>query len=633
MMASGTPEIERDWLKFDILTAGTVLWKCATNKERTISYRKNGEKWTKITSTTSGVSISVAKDDVLEFKGNNADYGGTRKTSGQGSYFAGTATFNASGNISTMLNNSETLPATLALAHLFHSAKVVSAQDLILPYMTLTSSCYYAMFYGCTNLTTAPELPATTLADYCYQYMFRGCTNLVSVSNKLPATTLKNYCYSGMFYGCSKLVEAPYLPATGLVSNCYGSMFYNCSKLQYIHTNFSTTPSDTYTKTWVTGVAAKGVFDKNGKTWNVTGVNGVPTGWLEYSGLAFIITTAGTITWKLSNASGTAKTVSYSTDGSTWTSITSATTAVSISFSAGDVVLWKGEETQYATSSSYYSSFGGTAYFDAVGNIMSLLNNASSITNQYAFCSLFRASRICSASHLRLPTSTYSYCYNSMFRDCISLTTAPELPATNLASSCYYSMFMGCTSLTTAPELPSRIMVKNCYQFMFMYCSSLTTAPELPAKTLAQSCYDYMFRGCTSLTTAPELPAKTLAQSCYQYMFQDCTSLTTAPELPATNLASSCYSNMFNGCTSLTTAPELPATTLASYCYEVMFYGCTSLNKVTCLATSYNRYMVNYWLYNVASTGTFIKNVSMTSWPSGASGIPEGWDVVDYEEE
>ena len=38
------------------------------------------------------------------------------------------------------------------------------------------------MFYGCTNLTTGPELPATTLIDYCYGDMFRNCSNLANVT-------------------------------------------------------------------------------------------------------------------------------------------------------------------------------------------------------------------------------------------------------------------------------------------------------------------------------------------------------------------------------------------------------------------------------------------------------------------
>ena len=92
------------------------------------------------------------------------------------------------------------------------------------------------------------------------------------------------------------------------------------------------------------------------------------------------------------------------------------------------------------------------------------------------------------------------------------------------------------------------IMINDCYQSMFRGCTALTTAPELPATTLANNCYGYMFRDCTALTTAPSLPATTLAYGCYQNMFQGCTALTTIPSLPATTLANNCYGYMFYGC-------------------------------------------------------------------------------------
>ena len=57
-------------------------------------------------------------------------------------------------------------------------------------------------------------------------------------------------------------------------------MFYNCSKLNYIKALFTTTPSDKYTKSWVSGVSKTGTFVKSSAaTWNVKGINGIPTGW------------------------------------------------------------------------------------------------------------------------------------------------------------------------------------------------------------------------------------------------------------------------------------------------------------------------------------------------------------------
>ena len=114
-------------------------------------------------------------------------------------------------------------------------------------------------------------------------------------------------------------------------------------------------------------------------------------------------------------------------------------------------------------------------------------------------------------------------------------------------------------------------------------------------------------------------------------MFSGCTNLTTAPELPATALAISCYRQMFHGCTNLTAAPELPATTLVNYCYQEMFYGCTNLSSITMLATNIpaSGGCLSNWVSGVASTGTFTKAAAMTSLPTGTSGIPKGWTVVN----
>lgn len=148
-----------------------------------------------------------------------------------------------------------------------------------LPATTLASSCYKSMFQGCTALTSAPELPATTMGIYCYQAMFRSCTALTTAP-ALPATTVKYYCYYLMFNGCTALTTAPVLPATTLAEGCYNSMFNGCSRLNYIKAMFTTTPSTTYTQNWVNGVASTGTFVKNSAAeWDVTGVNGIPTGW------------------------------------------------------------------------------------------------------------------------------------------------------------------------------------------------------------------------------------------------------------------------------------------------------------------------------------------------------------------
>ena len=338
--------------------------------------------------------------------------------------------------------------------------------------------------------------------------------------------------------------------------------------------------------------------------------------------LTFEILSAGTI------SATTGMSLEYSINDGEWTTYADA----ELNLQQGDILKLRGNN---ATA----PHFDGTAYFNAYGNAYSVLRatgfaNITELTVTgacaYMFAS-FVGINIVSAENLKLPATTLTDgCYEGMFQMCTALTTSPELPATTLAINCYGGMFAGCSSLTTAPVLPATTLAENCYSGMFNGCSSLTTAPALPATTLAYSCYGGMFNVCTSLTTAPALPATTLSQSCYNNMFYGCTSLTTAPVLPATTLAINCYGGMFQNCTSLTAAPELPATTLVNDCYRSMFYKCNRLNYIKCLATDISASdCTRYWVRNIASTGTFVKNPNMAGWTTGNNGIPTGWTVQD----
>lgn len=117
--------------------------------------------------------------------------------------------------------------------------------------------------------------------NYAFYKLFSYCPNIIDASQLiLPATTLAEGCYNEMFVGCASLVTAPELPATTLANKCYNNMFEDCTKLNYIKALFTTTPSSSYTSDWVSGVSRTGTFIKNkNATWNVTGENGIPSGW------------------------------------------------------------------------------------------------------------------------------------------------------------------------------------------------------------------------------------------------------------------------------------------------------------------------------------------------------------------
>ena len=69
--------------------------------------------------------------------------------------------------------------------------------------------------------------------------------------------------------------------------------------------------------------------------------------------------------------------------------------------------------------------------------------------------------------------SGYNFAFRNLFKDCTSLTKAPELPATKLTTFCYNGMFYNCSSLVKAPELPATYIYDYSYGAMFYNCTRL----------------------------------------------------------------------------------------------------------------------------------------------------------------
>ena len=208
--------------------------------------------------------ITLQPGEYIEICGENQEAGGFL---GQ---FSMTGTIAASGSIMSMVYGEKTneqnqliIPYSKAFggsndnSGLFYvCTSLVAAPEL--PATQLADYCYCEMFQGCTSLVNAPEFHATQLAYSCCSDMFNGCTSLVAAP-ELPATQLANSCYLEMFIGCTSLVAAPELPATQLVDNCYSSMFEGCSSLNFVRVAFADWGDD-FTDTWLDGVAAEGTF-------------------------------------------------------------------------------------------------------------------------------------------------------------------------------------------------------------------------------------------------------------------------------------------------------------------------------------------------------------------------------------
>ena len=201
--------------------------------------------------------------------------------------------------------------------------------------------------------------------------------------------------------------------------------------------------------------------------------------------LSFKFVTDGTVKWQ--NVKGD---IEYSKNGgSTWTAFNGAT----VSATTGDEIWFKGSLTggcgadTETSSSKFYTS----GYFFASGNIQSL-------------CGFYNTLQV--------------YHFSYLFSKCSFLNIDENnkllLPATTLADSCYESMFKGCASLTTAPKLPAATLATYCYSYMFQGCASLNYIKAMFTTTPSTSYMSNWVNGVASSGTFVKNSAATWTSEC-----------------------------------------------------------------------------------------------------------------------
>lgn len=225
-----------EYLHFYIKEGTTTLTFYFKVEYVDLQYSYNKTEWTTATNDT---SIELVPDKKVYFKGTISGY---IKAKNIIKFQATGSPLYAGGSIMSLQDGNPdetTIKYPYEFNNLFYNcSNLIQAPEL--PATTLTNNCYEKMFNACTSLVKAPVLPATTLADCCYMGMFWTCTKLINAP-ELPATELKIGCYSAMFADCTSLVNAPALPAITLVQDCYGNMFQSCISI----TNAPSLPATT----------------------------------------------------------------------------------------------------------------------------------------------------------------------------------------------------------------------------------------------------------------------------------------------------------------------------------------------------------------------------------------------------
>ena len=222
----------QDYLCFTANTAGSTikLKKSLSPTEVTLQTSTDGTTWSDY---TIGTDITLANaGDKVYFRNASEDVTGITTDSRNYYYFDMSGSIAASGNVMSLIDK---------------SCQVTAIS---------TDGCFRRLFYKCSALTTAPELPATTLHSACYTQMFYNCTNLTTAP-ELPATTLEYSCYNQMFFGCSSLNDIKIALPAWVPDNNYNPTYY-----------------------WVKDIKSTGSFScPEGLDVTPVGTETFPTGW------------------------------------------------------------------------------------------------------------------------------------------------------------------------------------------------------------------------------------------------------------------------------------------------------------------------------------------------------------------
>ena len=653
--------IEFDGFRIKAVNDNTAITFNYTYVDDGIEYSVDyGDTWIQYPSDKPQIPLQAG--DVVFVKGNRDNY---RNDSGAKPIFT---TGNSSqlcyisGNIMSLLKVKNSIVANAFRGAFSMVTTAINYIDinpdapLVLP-GTIAANCYLQMFLNCTSLTRAPELPATSSADNCYKSMFEGCTALVTPPSSIPFETVAGSACSRMFFGCTSLTSAPEFPSLKEVKGAgCADMFYNCTKLTSAPSSLSATK-----------LATNCYWNMFRNCTSLTTAPDLPATESAascyksmFEGCTALVTPPSSIPFETVAGSACSR-MFYGC-----TSLTSAPEFPSL---------------KEVNESGCADMFNGCKKLKTPPSSLSATTLGTSCYSQ-----MFLGCTSLIAAPALPATESVESCYKSMFQGCTALATVPDsLPFETVKKFACYRMFYGCTTLASAPCFSNNLSVieeSGCAE-MFYNCTQLVTPPSsLPAGKLGYKAYYRMFYNCTMLASIPDFPHESnkvyeltagksaennqqdglcyqmfykctslkslegkilfndvtpLKLGCFNDMFSTCSSLETVPAdfLPATELAPSCYRGMFQQCSKLLQAPELPVATIATNSYRYMFYACKKLNYIKCLGTNPDGdgntgTTQNFTGGGVPGSGTFVKKSGVT-WPTGADGIPNGWDVQEVD--
>lgn len=507
------------------------------------------------------------------------------------------------------------------LAYLFiNCSNIISVTEDFLPATVLNTSCYFAMFSGCSRLKNSPILPATVLANNCYASMFNSCKSLKNAP-ELPATELAYSCYQNMFCG-SGLKSTPELPAKSTVLSCYYGMFKDCLSLEEasnLNLSADSITKNSYTDMFA-GCSKLTIAPKITATYvGDSGCAGM------FEGCTSLVTPPDLQSIKSIGTS------SFSTMFKGCTSLKTAPSLPTDLWHNCYYHMFEGctsliEAPELPSKSLIYGCYHGmfkgcsnlrlikmmiesdsTDLYDYIYEMYSGTPTGvlvvSDTATWYIDSKYFSGWKIYKLSEYEEALSSNDYLYIEAIDDGVSfkfdndleysidnliswntLTTGTYSPSINTGDKIYIR--------SKAVKLPKEgYSITGIGTFKFYDNSKRFNVGGKVTSLIwntggIHSIPDYLsaslFSECNGLISAENLifPEDLYVgnNSCYA-MFRDCHNLITAPKLNSTHISDLSYQSMFNRCTSLINVFKLPATVLKYGCYSSMFWGCSALVK------------------------------------------------------
>ena len=490
---------------------------------------------------------------------------------------------------------------------------------------------FYKLFYGCTKLLFAPEIPTTKVPVRAYSSMFNNCTSL-RMNTKLYASNLKADCYlnmyngccsiesqrldatsyeqiqeifpsnsvmstrscSAMFSGCTSLKVHPYMRVSSVAEGCYANMFSGCTSLQNMPTLPATNLAvDCYRQMFYGCVSLNNI--------NIISADSLAERccYGMFNGCSSMTTAPKLLAkelvqdcykymfancTKLNSIEVHSKTNNLNNENYTfgWVVNVSKTGIFRCinenlwtkNSNHGIPTGWSTDEIDYPLYLENLQDSNSMVKLTMVGAVANVSYEYSYDLSDWKYCALDDVIILQNKNnkvYFRGSRGQQSVTNYIKFNLSGKLSVGGNI---NSLLSPDDSIYKNITDYTTFENA-------NEYTFhrLFYNQSALYDASELKLSTdrLSNNCYSCMFYGCASLVQAPALPAIDLSPSCYKEMFYGCTSLTKLPKLSASTMAISCYAGMFQGCTSIKNIIRLNSVTLKSNCYRYMFSGCTSM--------------------------------------------------------